>query len=611
MKHSCLLLIASSFAFAADDPYAAALFQKHCATCHQAGDEATARIPQIAVLKTRTPNSILRTLETGAMMQQASVLTAGERQLVANFLGKPATLEVRGDQISNSCPPGAAWKNTPGWSGWSPGLVNTRFQSAQDAGLSAADVPRLQPKWVFAFPDTTLLRSQPAVYRGRIFVGSQDGTVYALDAATGCAHWSIVVNAEVRSGMTVAEVAGKPTVFFGDSSGYYYALDGETGKQLWSLRPEDHPTTRGTATPVFYLGRLFIGVSSIEEGLAVSPGYVCCTFRGSESAVDAATGKVIWKRYMIAETAKPQRKTKRGAAVIGPSGVGVWTAPTLDPEHDTLFITTGDNYSDPPTSLSDAVVALRMSTGEILWSKQLTAKDSWNGACYLAGNKNCPDSDGPDFDFAASSVLVQLPNGRRALLLGQKSGMVYAVDPDRKGQTLWQSRAGKGGTVGGIEWGVASDGRNLYAALSDIDFQVGMVPGTGNREYKLDPDKGGGMFAFRVDNGERVWQTAPPGCGGKPACSPAQSSAVTGIPGAVFSGSIDGHLRAYATETGKIIWDFDTAREFKTVNGIPGHGGAIDVAGPVVANGMVFAVSGYPSRGALPGNVLIAFSAEP
>ena len=299
MKHSCLLLIASSFAFAADDPYAAALFQKHCATCHQAGDEATARIPQIAVLKTRTPNSILRTLETGAMMQQASVLSAGERQLVANFLGKPATLKVRGDQISNSCPPGAAWKNTPGWSGWSPGLVNTRFQSAQDAGLSAADVPRLQPKWVFAFPDTTLLRSQPAVYRGRIFVGSQDGTVYALDAATGCTHWSIVVNAEVRSGMTVAEVAGKPTVFFGDSSGYYYALDGETGKQLWSLRPEDHPTTRGTATPVFYLGRLYIGVSSIEEGLAVSPGYVCCTFRGSVVAYRIKDGTQVWKTYTI------------------------------------------------------------------------------------------------------------------------------------------------------------------------------------------------------------------------------------------------------------------------------------------------------------------------
>ena len=444
------------------------------------------------------------------MKQQAAVLSTNERQAVANWLGTPVTLERRREEISNSCPPGAAWNNTPGWSGWSPGLVNTRFQSAQDAGLTAADVPRLQPKWTFAFPDTTALRSQPAVYRGRVFVGSQDGSVYSLDAAAGCVHWSTIVQAEVRSGMTVAEVAGRPTVFFGDSSGYYYALDGESGKQVWKLQPEEHPATKGTATPVFYEGRLYIGVSSLEEALAVSPGYVCCTFRGSESAVDAATGKVIWKRYMIAETAKPQRKTKRGAQVMGPSGVGVWTAPTLDPEHDTMYITTGDNYSDPPTSMSDAVVALRMSTGEILWSKQLTAKDSWNSSCYLAGRQNCPDSDGPDFDFAASSTLVQLPNGRRALLLGQKSGVAYGIDPDRKGQILWQARAGKGGTVGGIEWGVATDGRNLYAALSDIDFQVALLPGTNDRQYQLDPNKGGGIFAFRVDNGERIWQTPPP-----------------------------------------------------------------------------------------------------
>src|SRR5579864_9048968 len=372
MKLSCLLLIGTVLAFAADDPYAAALFQKSCATCHQAGGEAAARIPQISVLKTRTPNSILRTLEVGVMKQQAAALSANERQALANWLGTPVTLERRGEGISNPCPAGAAWKNSPGWSGWSPGLVNTRFQSAEDAGLTAADVPRLQPKWVFAFPETTLLRSQPAVYRGRVFVGGQDGSVYSLDAATGCVHWSTIVQAEVRSGMTVAEVAGKTTVFFGDSSGFYYALDGETGKQMWKLQPEEHPATKGTATPVFYQGRLYIGVSSLEEALAVSPGYVCCTFRGSESAVDAATGKVIWKRYTIAEAAKPRRKTKRGAAVMGPSGVGVWTAPTLDPERDTMYVTTGDNYSDPPTSISDAVVALRMSTGEILWSKQLT-----------------------------------------------------------------------------------------------------------------------------------------------------------------------------------------------------------------------------------------------
>src|SRR5579864_5388919 len=328
---SCLLLIAPALAFAADDPYAAALFQKNCAACHQAGGEAAARIPQIAVLKARTPNSILRALEGGVMKQQAAVLSTNERQAVANWLGAPVTLERRREEISNSCPAGAAWKNNPGWSGWSPGLVNTRFQSAQDAGLTAADVPRLQPKWAFAFPDTTLLRSQPAVYRGRVFVGGQDGSVYSIDAATGCVHWSTVVQSQVRSGITVAEVAGRPRVFFGDSSGYYYALDGETGQQVWKLQPEEHPATKGTASPVFYQGRLYLGVSSLEEALAVSPGYVCCTFRGSESAVDAASGKVIWKRYMIAEGAKPQRKDQTRCGGNGSFRCGCMDCPHTRP----------------------------------------------------------------------------------------------------------------------------------------------------------------------------------------------------------------------------------------------------------------------------------------
>jgi polyvinyl alcohol dehydrogenase (cytochrome) len=292
---------------------------------------------------------------------------------------------------------------------------------------------------------------------------------------------------------------------------------------------------------------------------------------------------------------------------MGPSGVGVWTSPTLDPTRDIMYVTTGDNYSDPPTPLSDAVLAMKMSTGEIVWSKQLTTGDAWNSSCMLTNKINCPDSDGPDFDFAAPAMLASLPNGRRALLLGQKSGMAYAIDPDRQGQIIWQARVGEGGAVGGIEWGGATDGRNVYLALSDVRFEVSLVPGSNDRVYELNPNQGGGMFAFRVDNGERIWQTPPPGCGSRKSCSPAQSAAVTGIPGAVFSGSLDGHLRAYSTANGKIIWDYDTMREFKTVNGLAGKGGALDVGGPVVAGGMLFATSGSAQRNGIPGNVLLAF----
>jgi polyvinyl alcohol dehydrogenase (cytochrome) len=603
-----LFILLPAIVWAADDPYAAQLFKQHCAMCHEAAGAAPgARIPPVAQLKAMTPTAILRTLESGVMKPQAAILSTNERQAVANFLGTALTTERKRDEIANPCPTNAAWKDSPAWSGWAPGLVNMRFQAAKEAGLRADDVPKLNLKWAFAFPDTAVLRSQPAVYKGRVFAGAQDGSVYSLDAATGCVHWSTTVQAEVRSGITVAEVGGKPALFFGDSSGNLYGLDGATGRQLWKIALDEHPASKATSTPTFYQGRLYVGVSSLEEALAVSPGYVCCTFRGSVSAIQAADGKVIWKRYMINEPAKTQPKTKRGAAVVGPSGVGVWTAPALDPERDTMYVTTGDNYSDPPTAMSDAVVAMRMSTGEILWSKQLTMGDAWNSSCYLAGRENCPDSDGPDFDFASAVALVSLSGGKRALVVGQKSGIAYALDPDKQGQILWQSRIGKGGTVGGVEWGGATDGRNFYVALSDVGFQVALIPGTNDRQYELDPKQGGGIFAFRVDNGERLWQTPPPGCGDRRPCSPAQSGPVTAIPGAVFSGSLDGHLRAYSTSNGKIIWDYDTDREFKTVNGLKGHGGALDVGGPIVAGGMVFANSGSAQRNGLPGNVLLAF----
>jgi len=610
MKFCCILLLAVPLAFAAEDPYAAQLFQKHCASCHNSEAGASGRIPQVAVLKTMTPIAIQKTLESGIMKTQAAPLSADERLKIAAYLGTGVTIERKREEIPNPCPSGATWTDGAGWTGWGASLGNTRFQSAQDAGLRPEDLPRLKLKWAFAFSDTSTLRSQPAVYRGRVFAGGQDGSIYALDAATGCVHWATTVQSQVRSGITVGEAGGSPALFVGDSAGYIYALDAATGKQLWKMRPEEHPAATVTATPVYFRGRLYVGIASREEALSISRDYVCCTFRGSESALDASTGKVLWKTYMISEVAKARPKTKHGSASYGPSGVGVWTAPVLDPGRDTMYVTTGDNYSDPPTALSDALVAMKLSTGDVLWSKQFTAKDAWNSSCQLAGQVNCPDSEGPDFDFASSAILVPLPNGRRALLLGQKSAVVYAVDPDRRGQIMWQSRIGEGGTVGGIEWGSASDGKNMYVALSDVRFEVTQKPGSNDRGYSLNPNKGGGLFAFRIDNGERMWQAAPPGCGERRPCSPAQSAAVTAIPGVVWSGAADGHLRGYSTADGKILWDYDTAHEYQTVNRVPGRGGAMDVAGPVVANGMLFAISGYPARGGLPGNVLLAFGVE-
>jgi polyvinyl alcohol dehydrogenase (cytochrome) len=295
MKSFLLLLIAPLGMLAADDPYAAQLFQKHCASCHQSNAGASGRIPQIAALKTLTPAAIQRTLESGIMKAQAAPLSGDERTKIASFLGTAVTLEKRREEIPNACPAGAPWKSGgPAWSSWGGGLANTRFQSSKDAGLEAADLPRLRLKWAFGFADASTMRSQPAVFGGRVFAGGQDGSVFSLDAAAGCAYWTTMVQSQVRSGIIAGEIAGRPAIFFGDSAGYVYALDAQSGKELWKMRPDEHPASTITATPVFHQGKLYVGAASREEALSVAPGYVCCTFRGSESAVDAATGKVLW-----------------------------------------------------------------------------------------------------------------------------------------------------------------------------------------------------------------------------------------------------------------------------------------------------------------------------
>ena len=357
------------------------------------------------------------------------------------------------------------------------------------------------------------MRSQPAVYGGRVFASGPDSTVVSLDAATGCTYWSIAAVAQVRSGIVVALMGDRPTVFFGDASGQAYAIDALSGKPLWQIRIDDHPAAMVTGTPAYFGGRLYVPVSSYEEASGVDPHYVCCTFRGSLLAIDSFTGRVIWKTYTIAEVSKPGKPTRRSVSTSGPSGAGIWSSPTLDPGRGVVYVTTGDNYSDPPTETSDAVLALALDTGRILWSRQITHGDAFNVSCSRPDQATCPDSAGPDFDFGSSPILVRTTDGQRALILPQKSGMLYAVDPDRLGKELWHSRVGNGSWLGGIQWGAASNDSNIYVALSD----VGLIPTEqlGSKKVDiwgkpvppgltLDPQHGGGIFAFRADNGERL-----------------------------------------------------------------------------------------------------------
>jgi polyvinyl alcohol dehydrogenase (cytochrome) len=368
----------------------------------------------------------------------------------------------------------------------------------------------------------------------------------------------------------------------------------------------EHLLATSTATPHFYKGVIYQGFSSIEESLAVDPNTACCSFRGSVVALDAATGRTVWQSFTITEPAKPTGTGKQQ----GPSGAAIWSTPTIDEQRGALYVATGDNYSNPVTESSDAVLAFDLKTGKLLWTSQLTRGDAYNSACSSRTRANCPDKDGPDFDFGQPPILVQFGGGKRALVVAQKSGMVHAIDPDAEGKILWQTRAGAGGLLGGSQWGSAADNQRIYVAISDaVPHSVADAAAPGGHRIALDPKKGGGLHAIDLRSGTIAWGARPAACPGTQAiCSPAQSAAVTVIAGVVFSGSLDGHMRAYSSTDGRVIWDFDTAREFPTVNGKPARGGSIDATGAAVAGGLVFVNSGYNQFGGMPGNVLLAFS---
>ncbi len=581
-----------------------ALFQQRCATCHETGVN---RAPQTAALKQMSAENVLFALKGGSMAQQGAGMSEAELRAVSEF--------VSGKKVGESPFPKEAFcggtpalsdraLTEPRWNGWGVDATNHRFQPAAMAQLTANDIPRLKLKWAFAFPGDARAFSQPTVVGGHLFVGSASRRVYSLNASTGCIYWTTETDAPVRSAITIGRRGRQWTAYFGDQRANAYAVDAVTGKVLWKVRVDEHPLAMITGAPTLYEERLYVPTSSGEEVGGSDPRYSCCTFRGSVTALDGATGKTIWKSYTIPDAPQPTRKNQQGVQLYGPSGAGIWSAPTIDVKRRVLYVNTGDNYSDPPVRTSDAFLAMDLATGKILWSRQMTEGDAFVVACGGRGGINCPEANGPDFDFGSSPMLVDLPNGRRALVAGQKSGMVHAIDPDQQGEVLWQTRIGRGSALGGVQWGSAVDGSNVYAAVSDVAARPAAAGSTDS-----DPKVGPGLYALKLATGERVWATPHPPCD-RPGCRPSQSAAVTAISGVVFSGSMDGHLRAYSMATGKIIWDVDTIREYQTVDGVPGKGGSIDGPGPVVVGGTLYVNSGYAFFGATGGNVLLAFSVD-
>jgi polyvinyl alcohol dehydrogenase (cytochrome) len=585
-------------------PSGEAVYKQHCASCHEG---ALPRMPTREALRGMTPEAIETAVSSFSMRRQGAALSPAERRAVAAFMaGRPAgSYRAPLELIAKDayCAAGSAPADPlagPSWNGWGNDARNSRTQPAAAAGLTAADVPRLKLKWAFGIPGGSASGSQITIVGNRAFVGTRNGVVYALDTKTGCLVWGFEASAGVRSTPVLARAGNTSTLYFGDAHAQVYALDAATGALRWKVKVEDHLDAMITGGVAFHNGRLYVPVSSLEEGTAAIPTYECCTFRGSIVALDAANGRQIWKTFTIPQAAQRTTRNANGVQQWGPSGGAVWSQPAVDADRNRLYVTTGDNYSNPPAPQSDAIMALAMDTGSVQWVRQTLPGDAWNVGCLEAkgpGRLNCPESAGPDFDFGSSPALATLPDGRRVVIAGQKSGALYGVNADT-GAEIWKVQAGEGGILGGIEWGFSVEGATAYVSLSSA--------------LEKKPGEAGGLVAVNIADGSKRWSIPPAvnTCNARAGCTTGQPAAVSTIPGVVFSGSLDGHLRAYDSSSGKVLWDQNTVNEYDTVNRVAARGGSMNGPGATVAGGMVFVSSGYSSLGFMPGNVVLAYSVD-
>ena len=596
---ACLLAQQSLAATEAPiDPMA--LYQKHCAACHEG---KVPRAPHMITFSTLGAEAVLTAMNEGVMRSQASALSAPEREVLAGFLAGEAMAPPEPIMACTQPMAPLARDDKSAMKGWGGDARNQRHASANSTGFTRDNVSQLVLKWVFAYPGALRARSQPLVHDGVVFVGSQSGDIYALDLDTGCAHWTYSAGAEVRSSLSLGHVPGRPNpvLYMGDFSATAHAIDALDGSLVWRTAVGDHPDATITGSPKLHEGKLYVPISSSEWATAADPGYACCTFQGGVVAVDAASGEVQWRNHVIdAPAVETGEQNPFGAPRKGPAGAPVWNSPTIDADRGVLYVGTGEGYTSPAADTSDAVVAFSLETGERQWAKQLLGGDAWNMACFIGEAANCPEEDGPDLDIGASTILWS-DGDSDYLLVGQKSGDVYALDPDEDGAVLWHNKVGRGGFLGGVHWGMSADTESLFVPIADTTI-------TGRFTGAVSP----GIHALDPTSGDRKWYTpSVADCEGKspvPVCDQGMSAAITSTDDLVFAGSLDGNLNVYDSVSGEIIWSFDTFGDFESVSGDMALGGSIESDGPVLYEGHVLVNSGYQFGARMPGNALMVFS---
>jgi polyvinyl alcohol dehydrogenase (cytochrome) len=565
------------------------LFEQKCAACHAEG--ATA--PGLAALRSQGTERVFESLMTGKMKDVAAGMGSREKRLVAEFVGqRPWQDPVAGDvsKMKNRCAenPLLGEPGSDAWSGWG-GLTNARFQST--GGFRAADVPRLKLKWSFGLPGGSNMYSQPAVAFGRVFVGNDDGVVYSLNAKSGCVYWSYRSDQFGRFAPIVAPIQGYPgtryAIFFVTRSATAYAIDAHDGHLLWK-NVVKNDLNNLSATAAYYDGKLFVPLSGTETLTGANLDYECCKSRGAVIAVDANTGKVLWRAQSIPEPLRQLGENSHGKQAWGPAGASVWNTPTVDAKRKLIYVGTGNSFGRIAAATSDSILALRMEDGKMVWHHQEFEGDSFMGNCQPtnAADTNCPVKLGPDYDFGGSSAILQTVNGKDVLVAAGKGGVAIGLDPDAEGKLVWRTQLWEKQAPpasGLVVWGGTADGQRVYYPLQQA---------------------GGGLKALQLMTGKVDWNATVQ------ADRRGQAGPASSIPGVVFTGGWDGILRA-VDSSGAVIWTFDAKKDFETVNGVIANGGSFGCAGPVIAGRMLYVSSGYTGiMGGSQGNVVLAFGVE-
>ena len=638
-----------------------AVYQQWCASCHDNGGQSGA--PSFEAIRTLNRATVKYALELGYMKIQAKDVPADDLAQLIDWLPKS---EGSNDAWINAarCPVKSREVRLDGAPRTSTtfGVTNasTRAQTAEDTGLTRAQMKDLEVAWVAAFPQTPTMRSQPVIVGDTIFIAATDsGRLYALDTNSGCVKWHYVSDMTLRSSLTFAEATDKSpaAIILGDAAGFVHAVNAKTGARLWLSNARLNEYNRITGAPVVHDGKVITPVSAIEVNYAGADDYECCKGQGAVIAFDLATGEKLWTGTTM-EEAKPTRLGRTGTQQWGPSGAIIWSTPTIDVKRNVAYAGTGENVSWPATDTSDAIIAYDLDTGAKRWIFQATKADIWNYACGRRG-ANCDwpgEYHSPDHDFGATAMLIERKDGSELVIAGQKSGVVWAINPDN-GQQVWSNKVGRGSANGGAHWGLAFDGELIFAPMNDPNRpptpgeNPAFGPGihaldamTGEIRWSYKPnqrDCGADMPAARAYTPTSEWRmqavtapvlptprvaTPPRPVVTTPAAAPGATTAAapparpTGVcrlgmspaplvvDGAVVTGTTQGMLRIFDGKTGDVLFEYMTNREFpNTVNGIEGHGGGLDSAPYIAGDGTLFVQSGYARFGEPPGNVLIAF----